>query len=96
MREAFEGINDSLWLDALCDKQYYEGKDNAHTVINKMLDRCKTPEELRAELLECKYESEARRNAHYMVGGDWRKDWSYYDGEIETEEFKYLIGKRVA
>lgn len=81
MRNKFEDINDSLWLDALYDKQYYEGKDNAHTVINKMLDRCKTPEELRAGLLECQRESETRRDTHYMVGEDWRKDWFYYDGE---------------
>lgn len=81
MREAFEDINNSLWLDALHDKQYYEGKDNAHAVINKMLDKCKTPEELRAELLECQHESETRRDAHYMVGEDWHKDWFYHDGE---------------
>lgn len=73
--------NDSLWLDTLYDKRYYEGKDNAHAVINKMLDRCKTPEELRAGLLECQHKSKTNRNARYMAGEDWRKDWFYYDGE---------------
>ena len=29
--------NDSLWLDAICDEQYYSGKHNAHIIIDGMI-----------------------------------------------------------
>ena len=76
-REDIQSRNDNLWLDALCDKSYYAGKENAHTEINKMIDRFTTPEKLRAEMLSAKQTSEASRDAG--VDGE---DWAWYDGEV--------------
>ena len=77
VREDIQSRNDSLWLDDMCDRSYYAGKENAHTEINKMIEHFTTPEKLRAEMLSAKQTSEASRDA--SVEGE---AWAWYDGEV--------------